>query len=534
MNLRALRFQPFRSAWPLVPARRLPLLWAEPLLLLLIAGWLLFAHLGGYPLFDVDEGAFAEATREMVASNDWRFPTLDGAPRYDKPILIYWLQAAAITAFGLSEWTVRLPSALAALLWVLATWHFARSRFGPTAAVTAAAILATALGPWAIGRAATADALLNLLLALTAFDAWRHLESHHRAPLVRAYGWMALGVLTKGPVAILVPAAAVVLYCWSRGEWRRPFPLLAEPLGWLLFAAIALPWYSYALWHQGWGFVEGFFFKHNLRRFADPLEGHAGRWWYYLAVTPLLLAPWSLLLIPLFTGFWRDRTVALRRYLWGWFLFVLLFFSLTQTKLPHYLLYGITPLALLIAVRLQEREGARRWLATVPWLSGLLLIVAALLPLLLDGVARHGNLSPFDTARAAASLTLLTGEWPVAAGGTLLLLIAAWQTLGRRFARFTALCAAVLLLHWAAFRLLPWAGDLLQGPIVEAAQASREIAVVNAGLRAPSFSFYRQAVTLKRPPAVGERFVTRIDRLPEVSHRIIWQARGVVLGERSE
>ena len=163
--------------------------WLRPL------GWLalalpLFAflvRLGAAPLFDVDEGAFSEATREMFERGDFLLTYLDGENRFDKPILIYWLQAIGYLLFGATEWAFRLPSALAAAAWSYATWYFARKHFGPDTALAALLVAATALGPFAIGRAATADALLNLLLVLTLFDAWRHLQSGHRQPLLRSF-----------------------------------------------------------------------------------------------------------------------------------------------------------------------------------------------------------------------------------------------------------------------------------------------------------------------------------------------------------
>ena len=96
--------------------------------LLVAAALLLVPWLGLTPLFDVDEGAFGEATREMLASGDWLSTTLNGAPRFDKPILIYWLQAASAAVFGLGEFALRLPSALAALAWIAAIGRFASER----------------------------------------------------------------------------------------------------------------------------------------------------------------------------------------------------------------------------------------------------------------------------------------------------------------------------------------------------------------------------------------------------------------------
>ena len=315
-------------------------------------------YLGGAPLFDVDEGAFSEATREMFERGDFLFTYLNGAPRFDKPIFIYWLQALGYLVFGASEWAFRLPSALAAVVWSYATWHFARERFGRDAALVALAVASTALGPFAIGRAATADALLNCLLALTLFDVWRHLESGARAPLLRAFLWMGLGALTKGPVALIVPAAVSLLYCASRGEWLRWARMVFNPLGWLLLVAIVAPWYLHAYARHGQDFIDGFIMRHNVQRFSGSLEGHGGSAFYYVLAVPLLLLPWSGLF---FMALGRLREAfkdPLQRFLWLWFAFVLGFFSLSGTKLPHYVLYGCTPLFILIGLvaALAERD----------------------------------------------------------------------------------------------------------------------------------------------------------------------------------
>ena len=148
-----------------------------------VAGSFFFA-LGRAPLFDVDEGAFSQATLEMFQRGDFLSTYLNGEPRYDKPILIYWLQAASVLAFGVNEFAFRFPSALCATLWVLLTFLFARSYFGVQRALLAAALMATSLGVYIIGRAATADALLNMLIAASMFAAWRHLDTGRRGWLI--------------------------------------------------------------------------------------------------------------------------------------------------------------------------------------------------------------------------------------------------------------------------------------------------------------------------------------------------------------
>ena len=133
--------------------------------------------LGAAPLFDVDEGAFSQATLEMFERGDFLTTYLNGEPRYDKPILVYWLQAAAVALLGPSEWAFRLPSALCATLWAWLTYLFTRRHFDEERALLAAVVLATSLGVFIIGRAATADALLNLLIAASMFAAWLHLAT---------------------------------------------------------------------------------------------------------------------------------------------------------------------------------------------------------------------------------------------------------------------------------------------------------------------------------------------------------------------
>src|SRR5260370_41673022 len=105
-----------------------------------------FWMLGAAPLFDVDEGAFSQATLEMFQRGDYLSTYLNGEPRYDKPILVYWLQAASVLAFGPTEFAFRLPSALCATLWCALVVVFTRAAYGATAARLAAASTATSVG----------------------------------------------------------------------------------------------------------------------------------------------------------------------------------------------------------------------------------------------------------------------------------------------------------------------------------------------------------------------------------------------------
>ncbi len=487
--------------------------------------------LGGAPLFDVDEGAFSEATREMFERGDFLFTYLNGAPRFDKPILIYWLQALGYLVFGGTEWVewaFRLPSALAAIGWSYATYFFARKRLGEDAGLLALAVASTALGPFAIGRAATADGLLNCLLALTLFDVWRHLESDRRAPLLRAFVWMGLGALTKGPVALVVPGAVSLLYCASRGEWTRWLRMVFNPLGLAILVAIVAPWYAYALHRHGQDFIDGFILRHNVQRFSGSLEGHGGSAFYYLLAVPLLLLPWSGLLIGALARLRASLADPLQRFLWIWFGFVLGFFSLSGTKLPHYVLYGCTPLFILIG--LQARQMRRAWPHLL--LPGLLFVLFPLLPNLLDALARSKLGDGFYRAQLARAFET-ADTFYIATTIAGLIVWALFVFFPRVPALAKLVATGAVQVGLLAGVVVPYAGGLVQGPVKAAGLKASELGGDVLFWRfttAPSFSVYRQGVTLKGDPQPGQMALTRIDRLPaDAPVDILFRQGGVAL-----
>jgi 4-amino-4-deoxy-L-arabinose transferase-like glycosyltransferase len=465
----------------------------------------------------------------MLASGDWLSTTLNGAPRFDKPILIYWLQAAGVATLGLNEFALRLPSALAALGWIAAIGRFASARVGAEAGALACWIAATCIGVVVIAHAATADALLNALLAAAMFDAWRFIDDGNRAALRRMYVWIGLGVLTKGPIAALIPVAVTALFALLSGrirDWRKA---AFDPVGWLLLAMIVAPWYGYALHRHGRAFIEGFFVKHNLQRFGSTLEGHSGSIAYYVVAVPALLLPWTGLMLPVLRAARADWRTGLTRFLWLWFGFVFVFFSASGTKLPHYVLYGLTPLFLLMA--LHRDEAAAAWPARLA--AGLLLALLPLLPWLAqrwaDGAtgertAYYAALAQRALAAAPWSFYSITGS--AFAIGLAALLAARWPA-WRRLA-----IAAGLLTLSIEFAVAPWLGDVIGGPIKRAAQfvASRSENVVQWNLNVPSFSVYRGKITESRAPRPGELAITRADRLPaDAKVEELFSERGVLI-----
>src|SRR5262249_14582716 len=192
----------------------------------------------------------------------WR-PPHDSPPRsrkggwaLEKPILIYWLQAASVGTFGFHEWSFRLPSALAASGWLMAVVLFARRFLDERTALIAAALSGTAFRPLLIGRAATADALLNLCLAAALSGGYPHSVEPAGRPLIAALAWMAVGMLTKGPIALLIPALASGIYFATRRQLRDWLRAMLDPLGWLVLLAIAAPWYILEFRQQGAAFID--------------------------------------------------------------------------------------------------------------------------------------------------------------------------------------------------------------------------------------------------------------------------------------
>lgn len=486
-------------------------------------------NLGGAPLFDVDEGAFAEASREMLASGDLGHTTLNGTDRFDKPVAVYWLQAAFMAWMGPNEWAARLPSALCAWVMCVCVARFAREQWGAEVGLWAGALLATSAGMLMIGRASTADALLNLCLALTAMDLWRHLQSGQRVPLRRAAVWAGLGLLTKGPVAVVLPGAALTLWLFSSRSLPKARAALSDPLAWGLLLATSMPWYLYAWARHGEAFIQGFLMRHNVDRFGAAMEGHAGNVLYFVVLLPLLWLPWSGLLLPVIrraAAQWSDEA---SRFFLLWAAFVLVFFSASGTKLPHYGLYASVPLALLMA-RQAVQHGpilrAMMWLGLGAW--------AALLMFLPWSVQLWSHRISDPLYRSLlAGLPLPAGVGVAAAALFAVLLLFVLASVQSFTLRVLACGGGVSLVY--AGLVFPWGGEALQGPIQRAALVSRqhEGQAVQWGVHWPSVAFYRQQETPRRPPRPGELAFVRLDRSPPTGdYELLYRERGIGLVRR--
>jgi len=314
------------------------------------------------PLIDRDEPRFAEATREMLRRKDWIVPYFNGRYRFDKPPLIYWMQAASVQLFGENEFAVRFPSAVCAALaaLVLALWG-ARWR-GPATGWRAALIFSLCAQVFMHARASVADMPMVLAFTLAAWCLWLAGEGVHRAC---AGFWvaLALGFLAKGPIAWL-PLAAIP---FAPAEARRTLlrPWWRPALGALAMLGIVAAWGIPALVRTGGEFATVGLGKHVVARSVGIMEGHGiGGLAGYLVTLPLYLVsvfvslfPWSCWLPFTAKKWWRtDRREPLPRYLGALVLLVFGVFTLVSTKLIHYTLPAFPMLALLIAAAWPDRK----------------------------------------------------------------------------------------------------------------------------------------------------------------------------------
>lgn len=490
-----------------------------------------FLNIHGVPLFDLDEGAFSEATREMFLRGDFVSPYLNGVPRFDKPALIHWLQAASVSVFGWNEFALRLPSALAATAWVLTAYGFARALGAERVGLIAAIAMATSLEIPLIAKAATADAVLNLFITGAVLAAFFYHRRAQKRYLYLCFLLMALGFLTKGPVAVVLPGAVTFLFYLSRGEWRAWLRAAFDPVGIALFVAVALPWYVLQYRAQGDAFIAGFFFKHNVSRFQDAMEGHGGSMFYYVPVVLIGLLPYTAVLIKTLSRgreLWRDE---LRRYLLIWFALVFVLFSLSGTKLPHYVVYGYAALYLLMALDFERLPG-RGWLFLPPLL---LFVVALLLPEII-GFA----LPRIEDAFVVAMLQDHAQYFGLAYRAffvvvILLMLFFAWD--GRLAAQTKLLVTGFVTVFGVSLLITPAVGAIQQAPIKEAAALAkaRDYRVVMWRLNTPSYSVYAERLVEKREPRRGDIVLTKSIYLPQLGPaEVIYQKNGVVLARLRE
>lgn len=325
--------------------------WMRAWLWVAVLAALPFIGFWTYGLTDLDEGFYGSVTAEMNRRAEWITPFYNGHPWFEKPVLLYWFTKPSLMLFG-GQFGLRLPGVLATLgLFAIVAW-FVRRRLGDSAAQKAVLILAGSLLVVGIGRWLSVDPFLNLCLAGSLLLFWESLGGSWE---LRAWSGLLLGcsALAKGPVGIILFCLIVGWTYWKQPDLRPGFRG-----GWLgffvlMFVAIAA-WYVPAFLKDGNLFVQEFLIRQNLQRFSGGDEAHSvgviG-----LLIYPLVLligmAPWSWFAFLKWP--WKDAP-PVERYLATWACVTFVLFTLSGTKLPHYILPATVPIAILAAIRLER------------------------------------------------------------------------------------------------------------------------------------------------------------------------------------
>ncbi len=395
------------------------------LLLLLAVSTVYFYMLGMPPLVGPDEPRYAQVAREMFMRGDPITPTLAGHTWFEKPSLLYWMMIASYRLFGVSEFAARFGAACAGLLTVLFVAVIARrvelrvavERSGAEwrgFGLIAAGVMASSAGLMAFSRGASFDIVLTMTitLALACFFLSGLEERGRSRTLLLAgfYAGVGLSVLAKGLIGIVIPCGVVGLYFVLRRKWPE---LLRLGVLWgvPLAVAVAATWYAPVMARHGWKFVDEFFVQHHFARFVSDKYHHHQPFYFYVPILALLALPWTAFLVAALGSVrrWDWHGVGaeskLRLFALAWTMVPVLFFSLSGSKLPGYILPALPGAALLAGDRLMLfiRGESGKLLMRLTGSLALLLAVAA--PL----IAHYGQIVPVSCALIMALPSALAG-----------------------------------------------------------------------------------------------------------------------------
>jgi 4-amino-4-deoxy-L-arabinose transferase-like glycosyltransferase len=349
-----------------------------------------FSHLGAIGFVGPDEPRYAWIARDMAETGDWVTPRLYGKPWFEKPPLFYWGAALSFKYLGVSETAARLPSAISALLATLALAWLAWRLYGAETARWLLLLLPTSVGMIGFSHAAATDMPFSgmLTIAMVCAAVVLGLTRNENTPILPRTPWLALilfgfflglAVLAKGPAAIILSAGAVFFWALFTKRWRDAFRLL-HPVAIAAFCLTALPWYILCA-RRNPDFFRIFIIEHNFKRFLTPEFQHIQPFWFYAPVLVAAILPWSIFFLRgAVSGavqMWRKRNLDdFDGFLLCWSAFTILFFTVSKSKLPGYILPSIPAITLLSARAIVRRfcgHESARWLFVAGGLTLVLL-----------------------------------------------------------------------------------------------------------------------------------------------------------------
>jgi 4-amino-4-deoxy-L-arabinose transferase-like glycosyltransferase len=463
-----------------------------------------FVGLGASSIWDANEAYYVETPREMLESGDYINPSFNYEPRFNKPVLSYWMVAGLYKVFGVSVGVQRLAIAASAMVMIGGAFVIARA-VSPYALAPLLAALGLAVGPrfFMFSRRILVDMAMTAMMTLTLvfFVLAERYPDRRRLWLTLMYVAVGLGVLTKGPVAAVIPLLVFAAYLAVHRELGRLRRMMI-PAGVLIALAVAAPWYLALYLEHGWTYISEFFIGENLGRYTETVGVQTRGPLFYLPVVLSDALPWSLLLPAVVMTWIRERRLVtdgmsdphrrLRTLLLLWIAITVVFFSLSRTKQDLYIFPIVVAVAALggdwVARVIGPADGGpharhERW-----WLTGALGLLAIVLAaggafvLYVFGAAQ--TLYQVDGARLSGVLAL---------GGGMALAILPWRS--RRAAVVVAL-AVLIAFNWVlALRALPSFEQYK--PVVPLArviqrEATRDDVVAHFDVALPSMVFYLQ------------------------------------------
>jgi 4-amino-4-deoxy-L-arabinose transferase-like glycosyltransferase len=316
-----------------------------------------FLFLGANAIWDANEAFYVETPRQMVLTGDYINPSFNGVPRFNKPVLSYWIVAGLYKVFGTSVVVERVGIACGALAIVLAVFLIGRALRSPRTGALAALFIATAPRVVMHSRRIFIDVWVTAFMALTlaCFVQALRCPEQRRRWLLLMYVAIGLGVLTKGPIALALPALACAIWLVAERRLSDLRQLMLLP-GVAIVAAIVLPWYAAVYAQHGWTYITQFIFGENLERFSTAMTPAGRDVWFYVPVLLTDLFPWAPLVIVSLAIGWKRRApdeaathASIRRLLWIWIVTIVAFFSLSQTKEDLYIFPVAPAVAALVA-----------------------------------------------------------------------------------------------------------------------------------------------------------------------------------------
>lgn len=489
-------------------------------LLLLCGCLLLVTGLDNMGLTDRDEGSNAGAAREMLDTGDWISPTLNEEPRYAKPAGTYWITSSIYALFGVHTFTARLQSALFGLALILLQYVFLHRTLGPTVALCGSLVLLLNVEFVGIHRLVLTDPALVFFTTLATYGFWLgfHGRGKARHGLWLFYIGMALATLAKGPVGILIPLLGVVPYLTLTHQWpayiARGMPLL----GWTVCGLIAMPWYVAMLVIHGAEYIAAAQ-ANTVGRFANPMEGHGGTILFYVPILLFGFFPWSGFLpaalvhaLKDWRSFWTGTRTAgdeqgLLVFCALWASGIFLLFSISATRLPHYILPLYPPAALLVATLWSRFFGQplRSELSGPPFgltvSTRVVLVTGYLLSGLLASVPLvYERMKPVIMAQFPAAERIGVGPAPVAMGivvflGVVIFRHMIWKEARRTQAFWVLSGMTIVMLLIVILFALPRVGRYFIDPPQELATIAGlnlgpDDTLIHFGRKLPSLSFY--------------------------------------------